>query len=84
MTFVPVHHIERIEIVRGPQSSRYGNSGMAGVVHIITKKADCPKGDFCGRNKWDISNESDTGGTFSLGGGRTDRSESAWVSWGCQ
>jgi len=31
-------NIERIEIIKGPQSSLYGSDAMAGVVNIITKK----------------------------------------------
>ncbi len=30
-------NIERIEIVRGPQSALYGSEALAGVIHIITK-----------------------------------------------
>ncbi|MCD6320220.1 MAG: TonB-dependent receptor [Candidatus Desulfofervidaceae bacterium] len=33
-----VENIDRIEIVRGPQSVLYGSSAMTGVINIITKK----------------------------------------------
>jgi outer membrane receptor for ferrienterochelin and colicins len=40
---LPLGDVERIEIVRGPQSSLYGSDGIGGVVNIITKK---PKDTF--------------------------------------
>jgi outer membrane cobalamin receptor len=33
-----VDNIERVEIVRGPLSSRYGSEAMAGVIHIISRR----------------------------------------------
>jgi outer membrane receptor for ferrienterochelin and colicin len=36
---IPIDNIERIEIVRGPAAALYGDTAMAGVVNIITKKA---------------------------------------------
>ena len=35
---IPVANIERIEIVRGPASAIYGDTALAGVVNIVTKK----------------------------------------------
>lgn len=35
---IPVHSIERIELVRGASSSLYGGKGVAGVISITTKQ----------------------------------------------
>lgn len=35
-----VENIERIEILRGPQSMLYGSDAMGGVIHIITRKGE--------------------------------------------
>ncbi|MEO0508770.1 MAG: TonB-dependent receptor [Verrucomicrobiota bacterium] len=37
---IPVDLIERIEVLRGPQSMAYGSDAMAGVINIITKQGD--------------------------------------------
>ncbi len=37
---LPVHTIERIEIIRGPGSALYGADAFAGVINVITKGAE--------------------------------------------
>jgi vitamin B12 transporter len=39
---MPVHQIERIEIVKGPASSAWGSS-LGGIINIITKSADAER-----------------------------------------
>lgn len=52
-----VDDIERIEIVKGPQSTIYGSEAMAGVINIITKKGK-------GKPKMDVSLEAGSFGTY--------------------
>lgn len=37
---IPVHSIERIELIRGPNSSLYGGRDVASVISIQTKQAE--------------------------------------------
>jgi len=39
---LPLNNVERIEVVRGPLSVLYGSDAMAGVVNIVTRRADKP------------------------------------------
>src|SRR5271157_2619698 len=42
LSSIPMEIIDRIEIVRGGESSLYGSSAIGGVINIITKKAEKP------------------------------------------
>ena len=39
---VPIENIERIEVLRGPQSGLYGSDAMGGVINIITRRGEGP------------------------------------------
>lgn len=45
---IPIGNVERIEIVRGPNSSLYGERAVSGVINIITKRPTTgkPSGSF--------------------------------------
>jgi vitamin B12 transporter len=52
---LPTDNIEKIEIIRGPQSTLYGSNALAGVINIITKKGN-------GKPKFFLSTE---GGSYN-------------------
>ncbi|NWF92573.1 MAG: TonB-dependent receptor [Syntrophaceae bacterium] len=52
-----VDNIERIEVIRGPQSTLYGSDAMGGVINIITKKGE-------GKPKAFLSTEAGSFATF--------------------
>jgi len=55
---IPVDFVERVEVVRGINSSLYGTSAMGGVINIITKKPKkklktTVEGSYATFNTWD-------------------------------
>ncbi len=55
-------NIQRIEILRGPQSTLYGSDALAGVINIITKTGTAG-------NKYYLSGEGGTYNTYKFNGG---------------
>ncbi len=45
-SYLTVDNIERIEVIRGPQSTLYGSDAMGGVINIITRKGQGSTGGF--------------------------------------
>lgn len=41
---IPLQNVQRIEVVRGPQSTIYGADALGGVVNIITRRPDAREG----------------------------------------
>lgn len=63
--------IERIEVLRGPQSTLYGSQAIGGVVNIITKRADAPFA-YSAFAEAGSYNTLRSGGTISGREGQTD------------
>ncbi len=71
---LPSGNIERIEVIRGPQSTLYGSDAMAGVINIITKKGK-------GKPKFEVSAESGTHETFQESASLSGSTEKADYSF---
>jgi len=57
--------LERIEVVKGPQSARYGRNAFAGAINYVTKK---PGDEFEGRVSGTLGSESRLGLSASVSG----------------
>jgi vitamin B12 transporter len=77
LSHIKVEGIERVEILRGPQSTLYGSDAMAGVINIITQKGQ-------GKPQLHLSSLGGSYGTFSGAAGLTGSMEkldySLWAS----
>jgi iron complex outermembrane receptor protein len=63
--FTDLPDVERIEVLRGPQSTLYGKSASAGLINIITRQ---PTDSFHFRANALATTDSEYGGNFSVSG----------------
>jgi len=63
--FTDLPDVERIEVLRGPQSTLYGKSASAGLINIITRQ---PTDTFHFRANALATTDSEYGGNFSVSG----------------
>ncbi|MEP7007818.1 MAG: TonB-dependent receptor plug domain-containing protein, partial [Sphingomonas bacterium] len=63
--FTDLPDVERIEVLRGPQSTLYGKSASAGLINIITRN---PTDSFHFRANALATTDSEYGGNFSVSG----------------
>lgn len=63
--FTDLPDVERIEVLRGPQSTLYGKSASAGLINIITRQ---PTDTFHARFNALATTDSEYGGNFSVSG----------------
>ena len=65
-SYLNANDIDRIEVVRGPQSTLYGSDAIAGVINIITKKGNA-------KPEYSFSTEAGSNGYFKAAGSALGR-----------
>ncbi len=50
---LPLYNVERVEIVQGAMSNRYGTNAAGGVINLVTKSNDKAKWSVTSQNQWE-------------------------------
>ncbi len=62
-------NVERVEVLRGPQSTLYGKDAIGAVINIVTKK---PENDWHGKIGTEYGSENHMSGVFNVNGALID------------
>lgn len=74
---IPLSHIERIEIVRGPYSSLYGSEAIGGVIQIFTRDGSRSGGNAFNPN---LAVAAGSYGSRKISAGISGQAERGWYS----
>jgi vitamin B12 transporter len=77
LAHLTLENVERVEILRGPQSPLYGSDALGGVINIITKKGS-------GKPKVTLASSAGSYGTFVNRGGISGSAKNLTYSFGLQ
>jgi len=75
--FIPIDQIERVEIIRGPQSSLYGSEAIGGVIQIFTRK-----GSHSESPKFTLDAGGGNYGTLKASGTVSGQWQNSWYNFG--
>ncbi|MGR8935740.1 MAG: TonB-dependent receptor domain-containing protein [Gammaproteobacteria bacterium] len=75
--FIPIDQVERIEIIRGPQSSKYGSEAIGGVIQIFTRKGSRQDGHHL-----DLEAGGGSYDTYRAAGTASGRVQNTWYTLG--
>lgn len=77
--FIPIDQVERVEIIRGPNSSLYGSEAIGGVIQIFTRKGNATDS---GSPKVTLDAGGGNYGTLKSSGTVSGQWQNSWYNFG--